>query len=121
MKSVPKDVYLQGETIFLRDLLPEDVTADYVEWMNDPDVVQFTESRFVVHTQECIQEFVEQFRVNPAVMLLAIFDNATKLHLGNIKLGAGELASPARRYRNHRRQKAVLGKRRCLAGHCPRA
>lgn len=87
MREVPKNVHLQGESVLLRDLLPEDVTPAYVEWMNDPEVVQFTESRFVRHTHQSICEFVEECRLNPSVSLLGIFDNSTKLHLGNIKLG----------------------------------
>jgi [ribosomal protein S5]-alanine N-acetyltransferase len=90
MREVPKNVHLQGESVLLRDLLPEDITPAYVEWMNDPEVVQFTESRFVRHTHQSICEFVEECRVNPAVLLLGIFDNATKLHVGNIKLGPVE-------------------------------
>ena len=79
--------FLRSEKIFLRNLSPEDVTQAYVDWMNDPEIVQFTESRFSSHTMESIREFVQACHGDPNVILFGIFDSATEWHIGNIKLG----------------------------------
>lgn len=78
---------LSSGKIFLRNLRPEDVSQAYVDWMNDPGIVQFTESRFLSHTMESIREFVQACHGDPDVILFGIFDKPTELHIGNIKLG----------------------------------
>jgi RimJ/RimL family protein N-acetyltransferase len=71
----------------LRNLSPEDVTQAYIDWMNDPEVVQFTESRFSSHSFDSISKYVEACNQDPDVFLFGIFDKETDLHIGNIKLG----------------------------------
>ena len=78
---------MRSAKIFLRNLRPEDVSQAYVDWMNDPEIVQFTESRFSSHSMESIREFAQACHGDPDVILFGIFDNATELHIGNIKLG----------------------------------
>ena len=79
--------FLRSDKIFLSSLRPEHVTQAYVAWMNDPQVVQFTESRFTSHSMESIREFVQDCARDPDVILFGIFDCATESHIGNIKLG----------------------------------
>lgn len=87
MRAIPSKVHLQGDKVFLRNLVPEDISPAYVDWMNDREVVQFTESRFGTHSPDSVRAFVETCAANPSVLLLGIFDNQTSLHIGNIKLG----------------------------------
>jgi ribosomal-protein-alanine N-acetyltransferase len=82
-----KTVYLSAQEIFLKSLECDDVTQDYVDWMNDAEVVQFTESRFQKHTLESVKKFVEDSNSNPSVLLLGIFESGNGIHIGNIKLG----------------------------------
>lgn len=49
---------IQGETISLRRLSESDVSAEYLKWMNDPEITKFTESRFLTHSQESLLAFV---------------------------------------------------------------
>lgn len=79
--------FIKSGKIFLKNLCPEDVTQAYVDWMNDPEVVQFTESRFSSYTIKNIREFVQACETDSDVLLLGIFDSATEWHIGNIKLG----------------------------------
>jgi len=69
----------------LRILRPEDVTAAYVDWMNDRDVVRFTEQRHSRHDQAEIVSFVAQKLAAPGDYLFGIFLAGS--HVGNIKLG----------------------------------
>jgi RimJ/RimL family protein N-acetyltransferase len=80
-------VTIFGEKIILRDLRIEDITQDYVDWMNDPEVVQFTESRFQTHTVDSICSFVGKCRRSSNDILFGIFSKNDKSHVGNIKIG----------------------------------
>ena len=41
---------LQGKRIYLRELLPADANGNYFQWMQDPEILQFLESRFQKHS-----------------------------------------------------------------------
>ena len=78
-------LFAGAELLELRILQPEDVTSVYVDWMNDRDVVRFTEQRHVRHDMAEIASFVAQKLVSPTDYLFGIFLAGT--HVGNIKLG----------------------------------
>lgn len=79
--------FLSNEEIFLRDVNLDDVNDRYYQWLNDPEVNQYLETRFVPQSKEKIAEFVKDKLGNPNEILLAICDKRTNLHIGNIKLG----------------------------------
>jgi ribosomal-protein-alanine N-acetyltransferase len=65
-----------------------DVTEQYVNWLNDPDVNRFLECRFISHDIATTRDFVEQCVADPATLLLAIrCVSLDDRHVGNIKLG----------------------------------
>ncbi|KKU14073.1 MAG: Acetyltransferase [Parcubacteria group bacterium GW2011_GWC2_45_7] len=78
---------LEGETIYLSPIQPADATDTYVHWLNIPEVNQFLESRFIVHTKESVRAYIEKVIKDPAVYLFAIVKKDTNEHIGNIKLG----------------------------------
>lgn len=77
---------LQGKKIYLRRLTEEDVTQEYVNWMNDPEINQYLDSRFYVQTIESTKAFIKSVS-NDRNYQFGIFDNITGKHIGNIKLG----------------------------------
>lgn len=79
---VPQDSAVE---LFL--LLPEHVTADYVAWLNDPEINQFLESRFEPHTIESTVAFVKSVLESPDSLFLGIRSRSSGRHVGNIKLG----------------------------------
>jgi ribosomal-protein-alanine N-acetyltransferase len=68
-------------------LRPEHVTADYVAWLNDPEINQFLESRFERHTIDSTIAFVEGVLDSPDSLLLGIRSRSSGRHVGNIKVG----------------------------------
>ena len=68
-------------------LRPALVTQDYVDWLNDPLVNRFLESRFRRHDLDGTREFVAQALADPAVLFTGIRTRADGRHVGNIKLG----------------------------------
>lgn len=77
---------LEGKTIYLRRLTVADVSEDYVHWMNDPDINQYLESKYYIHTIESTKAFIQSV-TNDNNYQFGIFDKKTGKHIGNIKLG----------------------------------
>ena len=73
------------EDIFLRVLTLNDVARPYVEWLNDYEVIKFTEQKYFKNTLENTKNFVSQKYNSGNDLLFGIFFDNT--HVGNIKLG----------------------------------
>jgi RimJ/RimL family protein N-acetyltransferase len=79
--------YLEGERLYLRDIRREDVTERYVQWLNDPEVNRYLESRFAPSTLDSVRAFVESKIGDRDNILFAIVLKDGERHIGNIKLG----------------------------------
>ena len=77
----------RNELVALRLLRTEDVTDTYVDWLNDPEINRFLESRFQRQDSAGVEAYVEAMLASDRNLLLAITDRALGLHVGNIKLG----------------------------------
>ena len=77
---------LEGKQTYLRPLTLEDVTDEYVAWMNDYEIVKYTESRFNKHTRETTKSYIEA-TINSTTHAFAIISKDNDKHIGNIKLG----------------------------------
>ncbi len=80
MKNKHNSIYLQELNIY-------DVTREYVNWLNDYSVVQFTEQKFYKHNIKSVKKFVQEKKKKKDEFLLGIFLSNKKIHVGNIKLG----------------------------------
>ena len=69
----PKNVILTKNRIILRQLTVDDVTQNYVDWMNDPVVNEYLESRSVTHSMETVIEFVSNMHKSREDILFGIF------------------------------------------------
>ena len=78
---------LKGKKIYLRRLSEDDASEDYVQWMNDPEINQYLESRFMTHTMENTKAFIRSV-TNDNNYQFGIFDKETDKHIGNIKIGS---------------------------------
>lgn len=83
----PNPRVLEGPRLYLRDLRTDDVGERYCAWMNDPEVMQFTESRFAPHTVHSLRAYVANATGRPDTVFLAIVIKDGERHIGNIKLG----------------------------------
>jgi RimJ/RimL family protein N-acetyltransferase len=82
---------ISGERLTLRILTSDDITGElgnhYVAWMNDPDTMQFLESRWRAHTLESIRAFVTAMNESPRDFQFGMFLKDSNIHIGNIKIG----------------------------------
>jgi ribosomal-protein-alanine N-acetyltransferase len=79
--------FIEGVQIYLREVNEDDVTTDYYNWMNDTEVNQFLETRYLPHSKSNILSFVKKMDGQQNEIFLAICDKVTHKHIGNIKLG----------------------------------
>ena len=77
---------LKGKNILLRKLVLDDVSVEYLHWLNDYNTVRFTESRHGVHTMESLKDFISHVN-NESNYCFAIIDIQSGKHIGNIKIG----------------------------------
>jgi [ribosomal protein S5]-alanine N-acetyltransferase len=81
-----KDIYLElDQELALRILTEEDITLNYINWLNYPQVMELTEQNNKTHDLSSVQNFVKGCFLNHGIYLFGIFYNKT--HIGNIKLG----------------------------------
>lgn len=70
--------------LVLRQLKPSDVTQDYIDWMNVPEIVRFTEQKHRRHTRASVTEFASKIQKS-GDYLFGVFHDGR--HLGNVGLG----------------------------------
>lgn len=84
--NLKKDIFLKGQTIYLRALKKKDIDGNYRFWLNDPEIVQFnSHGRFPI-TPEKLLTFVQSSIQSNTALVLAVIDIATDKHIGNISL-----------------------------------
>lgn len=82
----PED-WLEGSLVRLRLVTESDCTPRYVEWLADPQVNKYLETRFVEQTPDKIRGLVSVMLTDPLSYLFAIVERGSGEHVGNIKIG----------------------------------
>lgn len=85
---------IAGALASLLPMLPEHVTEQYVGWLNDFEVMRYTEARYTVHSRESVLDYVLSNLDHPDAILWRIVD-ADRRHVGNLRLSG--LSSPHKR------------------------
>ena len=52
-------IKIDGDKIYLREVELSDVNQTYVNWLNDPKVNQYLETRYEVQTMDSVRKYVE--------------------------------------------------------------
>jgi len=79
--------YLERNNFYLREVRESDVNDEYYNWLNDPEINQFLETRFFPRSKNDILKFIQKMDGNPNEILFAICIKENDKHIGNIKLG----------------------------------
>jgi [ribosomal protein S5]-alanine N-acetyltransferase len=71
--------------VLLKIINLKDISNKYINWMNDYEVVKFTQQRHFVHNENTVSKFVkEKFNSKNDLLFGIFYENG---HVGNIKLG----------------------------------
>jgi len=95
--------YLSTTDIYLRALTREDATDEYCTWLNDNEVNQYLETRYLPTSKADVLHFIESKIGNKAEPIFAICDKKSNQHIGNIKLG------PICPYHRHAQVSLLIG------------
>lgn len=80
-------MFIESARLYFRALVPADAEGNYLEWMNDPEVTRFLESRFQPHSAESLADFIHKMSQTRDNVFCAIVLKHDHRHIGNIKLG----------------------------------
>ena len=81
------NIRINGDRIYLRKVELSDVNQVYVDWLNDPKVNQYLETRYELQTMDSVRKYVEKMVVKENELFFAICLIENDKHIGNIKLG----------------------------------
>ena len=59
--------------IILKKISSKNISLDYIKWMNDPEVVQFTEQKYKKHTKKNIGLFLKKTNLDNFSEIYGIF------------------------------------------------
>ncbi len=71
------------ERVSLQPVCVNDITNEYVEWLNNPEVVKFSNQRFVKHTLESSLQYLHSFS-GTGNLYLSIKDKRSHRLIGSI-------------------------------------
>ncbi len=80
-----KELHLTTPRLRIVTFSEKHLTARYVSWLNDPEVVRYSEQRHKRHTLESCRAYFESFEGTPN-MFLAIEKKEDGKHIGNINV-----------------------------------
>ncbi len=77
-----------ADRLILETLTIGNMSADYIGWLQNPEVSRYLETRHSAQTREGIAKFVEDMLASDKDLMMGIFLKEKKKHIGNIKLGS---------------------------------
>lgn len=81
-------INLKTARLILRNLKPKDVSRDYADWLNDPEINKYLGCANTVQTIETCREYVRAHQKCGNAALAGIFLKKGGMHIGNLTLSA---------------------------------
>jgi RimJ/RimL family protein N-acetyltransferase len=73
--------------LVLKILYPENVTQNYLGWMQDEDITQFMECRGKTYALVELKDYTRMVDESHNDFLFGIYTSSDNVHIGNIKIG----------------------------------
>jgi len=86
-KAKRRSVFIEGKHIYLREIRLSDANKNYCNWINDPKVNKYLESRFERWSVSKLKRYISDVKRNPDNVFLTIVSRDRNKHIGNIKIG----------------------------------
>ena len=81
---INKKIKIEGCRIYLEVLDEEKATQEYCDWLNDPEVNKYLETKEA--TIDELKQYIKDKNEDPNCLFLGIFLKENNKHIGNIKL-----------------------------------
>lgn len=79
--------FLERVRVYLREVRLSDVNERYYQWMNDPEINRYLETRFIPQSWQQIEDYVRKMEEDPNSVFWAIVAKDQNRHIGNVKIG----------------------------------
>ncbi len=84
----PIVIKIETERLVLRNLKSNDVSQDFVDWLNNPEINKYLSCADTFQTMETCISYVQSYQSRNDVALIGIFLKEKSLHIGNLTLSA---------------------------------
>ena len=74
------------QNLYLRPLSISDITPEYINALNDKEVVKLTEARHRKWDEDSVKRYIRESNVDGVSQLVGIFLRESDKHIGNIRL-----------------------------------
>jgi len=78
---------IKTERLMLKTLTLENMSEDYLIWLEDPEVTKYLEVRHSKQTIDSLHEYVNDMQKSKDNLLIGLFTKKDNNHFGNIKIG----------------------------------
>lgn len=78
--------FIRGSKLFLRPVTADDASNEYLSWLNDPEINEKLATGNFPSTLDSLRSYLSNAAASSDIIMLAICDTATGVHIGNIKL-----------------------------------
>jgi ribosomal-protein-alanine N-acetyltransferase len=85
MQSIRMIFPTEGKHVKLRMFTQEHISDTYLSWLNDPDVVRYSNQRFYCHSHQSSSAYLKTFDFSDAI-LLAIHLTGTEKYIGTMSV-----------------------------------
>lgn len=81
-----KNVFIEGEKVYLRPLCEEDLGGNYISWLNDAEVCKFNAHHRFVNTKDKTESYINAVNSSNTDIVLAICSKEDDTHIGNVSI-----------------------------------
>jgi len=82
-RNVAADLVLYGDKTLLRPFTESDIDATYIGWLNDPEVVRFSNQRFRSHDRETSLLYLQSFKCSDN-LFMSVRRRSDEVRLGTL-------------------------------------
>ena len=86
MDKIENSPIITTDRTYLRLLTEEDVGQNYVGWLNDKELMKFSEQRHYLHTRESCVRYIHEMKRSKNTLLGVFSKQKYNKHLGNLSI-----------------------------------
>jgi ribosomal-protein-alanine N-acetyltransferase len=79
--------FLIGKKVYLRPFDIDDLEGNYLQWVNDGEILQHLASNAFPKTKEDLSNYVNNILSDNSYVFFAVIEKSTETHIGNVKIG----------------------------------
>lgn len=85
LRSAKSYFPIAGHLVMLKVFTEENITDAYLNWLNDPEVVKFSNQRFLRHTSQTSLDYLKTF-IGTENLFLAVYLKETEKYIGTMSV-----------------------------------